>query len=263
MVSTRTAPASTQPADVVGRVLRWALALLAFYLLAWVMGRVVLWLAVDVLGRTLEPLGRRDLHIFIPAFFLFFMPLLYAGCSALAGRWLRPAVDTLVLYVGTTFFVAVWAEIAADTAFVLLLGRPGWLYHVWPVHHGYTSGVGLIMWPMYGFFVCLLHEAIRVNPRLHFLDGDVQRAVLVALDAMVLEVAANAFSLLAFGTWFFHYHAPDLHHFTTWEIFVPYVVAGAVGLQVLHLLERRAPRVATGVVMFVLGVLSVLAQTPA
>ena len=132
-----------------------------------------------------------------------------------------------------------------------------------PVHHGYTSGVGLVMWPMYGFFVCLLHEAIHVSPRLAFLDGDVQRAVLVALDAMVLEVAANAFTLLGFGSYFFHYHAGDLVHFTTWEIFVPYVVAGALGLQLLKVLERRAPKVPTGVVLFAVGVLSVLLQPPA
>ncbi len=252
-----------QPTAVAVRVAGWVAALVLFYAGAWVTSRGVLWLTVDVLGRTITPLPRRDLVVLVPAFFGFFMPVLYAGCSALAGRWLRPRVDTMVLYVGTTLCCAVWAEIAADELFVLLLGRPGWVYHVWPVHHGYTSGVGLVMWPMYGFFVCLLHEAIHVSPRLAFLDGDVQRAVLVALDAMVLEVAANAFTLLGFGSYFFHYHAGDLVHFTTWEIFVPYVVAGALGLQLLKVLERRAPKVPTGVVLFAVGVLSVLLQPPA
>ena len=89
-----------QPTAVAARVARWVAALLVFYGGAWVTSRGVLWLTVDVLGRTIAPLPSRELVVLVPAFFGFFMPVLYLGCSALAGRWLRPRWDTLVLYVG-------------------------------------------------------------------------------------------------------------------------------------------------------------------
>lgn len=234
----------------------WLLALGAAYGVAWGLSRLFLWLATDVAGHAIAPLPDARLPLFMAGFAAFFLPLLYFAASALAGRWLRPDWPKLVLTMGTTFLCAMWLEIAADTLFVWTLGRPCWIYHVWPVHGGYTSGFGLLMWPMYGVFLHLLHLAIDINPRLAPLRSHGAKAVLAAVDAMLLEVAANAFALVGFGSYLFHYHAGDLAHFTTWEVFLPYVVSGWLGLHVLHglhALERRLPPVATGVALYALA----------
>ncbi|MEW5852262.1 MAG: hypothetical protein AB2A00_25960 [Myxococcota bacterium] len=216
-------------------VARWLVALAALYGVTVVVTAGIWWGVVDGLGRTIAPLDPSRNARFTVTFITFFTPLLYLFTSALARRWLRPDPAQLLLTMGATFFCALLAEVGCDALFVLVVGRPCWEYHVWPVHHGYTSGVGLLMWPLYGLFVHLLHQALEENPRLRALDNLPAKAVLVGVDAMVLEVAANTFSLVAFNTFYFRYHAGDLHHFTTAEVFVPYVVAGYVGL---HLLER-------------------------
>jgi hypothetical protein len=183
------------------------------------------------------PAGTRpvvDPLAYAALFILVFLPAIYLGPCALAGRWLRPAAGTLLLTMGTTLLCATLAEIVVDTAFMTAVGRPAWLYHLWPVHGGYTSRFGVLMWPMYGFFVCMLHEAMPHNRFLKPLDSLLGRALLVGADAMVLEVAANAFSLGFFGSWCFFYLQDDLHHFTSVEIFGPYVLVGWVGLQLLH-----------------------------
>lgn len=245
------------------RAVRWCLALLAMYAAAWLVSRACLAFTLDVLHLSLTPWGSKDFGVFALGFAGFFVPLLYGGCCALAGGWLRPKATTLLVYVGITFFCAVWAEIAANALFVTVLGRPGWLYHVWPVHHGYTSRMGLVMWPMYGGFVCLLHQAIAVNPRLVFLRGFVARALLVGVDAMALEVSANAFCLVVFRSYFFHYHASDLAHFTTWEIFLPYVLAGALGIALLEWVLHQKCAGLMGLAFFSAALISVWMQAPA
>ncbi|MBI5494879.1 MAG: hypothetical protein HY904_07600 [Deltaproteobacteria bacterium] len=238
------------------RAARWALALAAVYAAAFAVTRVLWWAVLQVRPEGIHPLVPAGLPAFMIAFAVFFLPLLYLFNSALLGQRLRIQPPKLVLYMGVTFFCALWAEIGADSLFVAVIGRPCWTYETWPVHHGFTSGVGTLMWPMYGFFLYGLHQAIDGNPRLVFLRPRWAKAVLVGVDAMLLEVAANAFALGGFGTWFFHYHAPDLLHFTTWEVFVPYVITAYVGLSLLHAVETRLPHVPTGAALYAAGLLS-------
>ena len=51
-----------QPTAVAVRVAGWVAALVLFYAGAWVTSRGVLWLTVDVLGRTITPLPPRELR---------------------------------------------------------------------------------------------------------------------------------------------------------------------------------------------------------
>ena len=183
------------------RPIGWLLALVVAYAVAWGASRGCLWLATDVVGHEVAPLAAAQVPAFVAGFAGLFLPLLYLFASALAGRWLRPRWRSLVLTMGATFLCAMWLEVAVDSLFVALLGRPCWTYHVWPVHDGYTSGIGMLMWPMYAVFLHLLHQAIDLNPRLAALRPPAAKALLVAVDAMLLEVAANAYALALAGLW--------------------------------------------------------------
>lgn len=186
-----------------------------------------------------EPLGRSSELWFLVVFPLFFAPVLYGGLCLLAGRRLPLHGRPLLAAAGVTFLCAASTEILVDSAFVALTGAPAWRYIVWPAHQGYTSGIGLVMWPLYGAFVHLLHEVLRGDPRFRAVSGDLARGVLIAADAMLLEVCANLFSLVAFGCFTFYYLPDDLLHFTTIQIFLPYCVVGVLGVQVLNRLEGR------------------------
>lgn len=220
--------------------------LVALYALMRVSSTALWWLVSDVMQVQPAPLPVEHLPAFIARFTLFFAPLLYLLASALARRWLPLEPSRLLLYMDATFFCAALAEIVVDEAFVAVLGRPAWLSQVGPVHRGFTSAAGVAMWPLYGMFVCFLHAALHGNPRLRFLDNDAGKALLLGADAMLLEMAANVFTLVGFRSFYFFYLAPDLHHFTTWEIFVPYVIAGWAGMKLIAVLERRTHRAPIG-----------------
>jgi hypothetical protein len=235
----------------------WVVALLVAYALTWLLtGALWRWMTVT-LGITPSPLPQSLVPRYALAFFVFFMPILYLLPCALAGQWLRPNGRTLALYMGTAFFFGGGLEMTMDPAWILVLGRPCYLYDVFPVHDGATSGFGAVMWPMYGFFVAMLHLAIHDSPRLGFLNGHWPRAALLAVDAMLLEVAANVFSLLGFGTWLFRYHAPDLHHFTTIEAFPIYLFGGYLGVRVLHAGESHPKRALLGAVLYTVTLVAV------
>jgi len=62
-------------------------------------------------------------------FFLLTVSLFF--CSWAAKRFLTINYSKLALYMGCTFFGAMWYEIILDTLFVKFVGQPGWLYKIW------------------------------------------------------------------------------------------------------------------------------------
>ena len=181
--------------------------------------------------------GSMELLVVFP---LFFGPALYLGLCFLARRRLPLDPGPLVGAAGVTFLCAVAAEIGVDHAFVAVGGEPAWRYVVWPVQGGYTSGIGVVMWPLYGGFVHLLHGILRGDPRFTRVSGPVARGLLVAAEAMFLEIAANLFTLVVFGRFLFYYLPGDLLHFTTFRIAPPYAAAGLRGVLLLDRIEGRS-----------------------
>lgn len=156
------------------------------YALFYAGTRFLWWLLVNPVGIKITDLTPRYWPVFIVAFVLFFLPWLYLVGSLFAEKFLSINFSKLILYMGCTYFAAMWCEIIIDTLFVEFFGQPGWIYKIWPIHHGYTSGVGMFMWPLYGFSVYCLFGALETNPRLARLNNGAVKAYLLALDAMVL-----------------------------------------------------------------------------
>ena len=215
------------------------------------------WFLTKQAGIEIKSFDSRNRLEFIMAFVLFFLPLLYLFCSLMAKKILTINFSKLALYMGCTFLGAMWYEIILDTLFVKCLGQPGWLYNVWPVHRGYTSGVGMLMWPLYGFFVYCMSEAINVNPKLALINNGIAKTYLFALDAMALEILTNIFSILFFNTYLFYYLPDDLLHFTTIQIFIPYLFASGLGATLSLFLERlQKNHFLIGIASYLAGVIS-------
>lgn len=210
-------------------LLRAILFFILFYLIFLLVAHFSWWILIEKARIAIKPLNSQDWPKFITAFVLCFTPLIYIFCSLLNKKFIIVHLPKLVLYMGATFFGAMWYEIILDTLFVKVFGQPGWLYKIWPMYGGYTSGVGLVMWPLYGFFIYCMNSAIATNPRLAHMNNGPAKAFLFAIDAMALEILVNFFSILFFNTYLFYYLPGDLMHFTTIQIFIPYLFACSLG----------------------------------
>jgi len=233
------------------------LFLVACYIIFGVVTHFFWWLLIEKAGIHITSLAPQYWPAFIFVFVFFFLPCLYFFCSWMAKKFLSINYSKLVLYMGCTFFGAMWYEIILDTLFVKFISQPGWLYKIWPVHYGYTSGVGMFMWPLYGFFVYCMNSAIEINPKLADINNGVAKTYLFAIDAMALEILANIFSVSLFHTYLFYYIPGDLLHFTTIQIFVPYLFACGLGAITSLFLERlKRNHFIIGLIFYLAGVLS-------
>jgi hypothetical protein len=238
-------------------LLMGVLFLMIFYLIFLCVTHFSWWLLIEKGGIQIKHLESGYWAKYIIVFSLFFLPLLYLFASFIAKRFIRIHFSRLILYMGCTFFGAMWYEIILDTIFVKYFGQPGWLYLIWPVHGGYTSGVGMLMWPFYGFFIYCMNSAIEINPRLARLNNGTAKTFLYAVDAMALEIIVNFFSILFFHTYLFYYLADDLLHFTTIDIFIPYLFASGLGATLsmfIDLLKKN--HFIVGLIFYLAGVVS-------
>ncbi|NVK73106.1 MAG: hypothetical protein HWE24_06460 [Oceanospirillaceae bacterium] len=165
--------------------------------------------------------------------------LFYLLGSMLLKQWIRLDAYQLTLSMGVTFLVAIVCEISIDRLYFSIMDKPLWLYHVWPIHQGYTSGLNFIVWPAYGFYLYLVHKVLvskRVLLRPRWLHG-----LLSGIDGPLLEILANGFFLLFYGTFYFYYLPDDMGHYSSIQVIPIYMLVGVVLSLILDHL-RRYPR---------------------
>ncbi|MBF0225593.1 MAG: hypothetical protein HQK76_09080 [Desulfobacterales bacterium] len=109
------------------------------------------------------------------------------------------------------------------------------------------------MWPLYGFYVYCLHFAFKERQHIKILSNDYFKGLIIGIDAMILEVFANSFSLLSYNTFYFFYVPNDLWHFTTIQVFLPYVTCGIFGVKILKFLEKSRNAVFIGIFFYGAG----------
>jgi len=195
---------------------------------------------------------------FVIYFISLFLPLSYLFNCFLAKKWIIPDYKSLVMYMGLVLLCASSIEIMLDSLFVYFIDRPSWIYHIWPVHNGYTSGAMLFIWPWYGFHLYFFHKAMRLR-KSKFTESAYTQMVMFSIDAMSLETIVNTFTLLLFNSYYFYYLKSDLYHFTTFEIFIPYLFTGFLNVIAIHFLDRKnMPRLWIGIIAFLLGIYSLL-----
>ena len=114
-------------------------------------------------------------------------PLFFLLGKLLAGDHRVRLGGKLAIFLGLSAFAGIGAEILIDTAWVKNLGRPLWTYRLLPVHQGYTSVAGLVIWPLYGFYVYMVHESIERNPRLRLVNTDYWKGILMGVDALFVD----------------------------------------------------------------------------
>ena len=166
--------------------------------------------------------------------------IFYLLGSLLTRQWVRIDAYPLALSMAVAFLVAIVCEVYLGKLYYLVMGERLWQYRVWPIHDGYTSMLNFIVWPVYGYYVYFFHHvlqqrAITIRPR--WLQG-----LLSGFDGPLLEILANGFFLLFYGTFYFYYLPDDMRHFTSVQVAPLYMVMGVILTLLLDALLKQPPR---------------------
>ena len=171
---------------------------------------------------------------------LFGAAVFYLLGSLFVRRWIRIDIYPLALSMAVAFLVAIVCEVYLGKLYFHVTGVPLWQYRVWPIHDGYTSVLNFIIWPVYGYYIYFLHQflhARRIVIRPRWLQG-----IASGIDGPLLEILANGFFLLFYGTFYFYYLPDDLRHFSSVQVVPLYMVMGVILTLLLDYLLEKPPR---------------------
>ena len=171
---------------------------------------------------------------------LFGALVFYLLGSLLARRWIRIDIYPLALSMAVAFLVAIVCEVSLGKFYHLVTGVPLWQYRVWPIHDGYTSVLNFIIWPVYGYYIYFLHQVLQA--RCIVLRPGWLKGIASGIDGPLLEILANGFFLLFYGTFYFYYLPGDLRHYTSVQVVPLYMVMGVILTLLLDYLKEKPQR---------------------
>lgn len=180
----------------------------------------------------------------------FWVGLVYLLNSAIARHFKKIDLRMATLYVASVAMLGVFGEIFIGHIYDFIFHKPLWLYHVLPIHGGYTSYFAPVIWGILGFHLYLLHGTLnkkktRTNQHL---------ALLFAGETLILELAGNWSFLAWFHDYCFYYLPTDLWHLTSVQTLPFYLLAGFVLARTIQSL-RTDPKFFTFMAMGLGGVL--------
>ncbi len=178
--------------------------------------------------------------------------IFYLLSSLLVKQWVRLDIYQLFLFMAATFLIAIVGEVVLGKLYYLVMGKPLWQYHVWPIHDGYTSALNFITWPVYGFYQYCLHHVLTAQKRqlrAYWLVG-----LASGLDGPILEILANGFFLLFHQTFYFYDLPNDMRHYTSIQVVPLYMIGGMILTLILKQLRERPPSWLYPIVFYAAGV---------
>ena len=200
-------------------------------------------------------LGSDDTSIPFITFFLFFgivfSVLIYLFNSLLVRKFIRIKLSRALIYMAVAGFVAPLGEVVINALTEYVFGVPVFLYHIAPIHHGYTSLVMMVLWPTYGFHLYCFHEVLAERGDSAFSDGII--AMIMGIDGIIMETIVNILSVLLFSANIFYYFPNDLWHVSSVAILPVYILIGFFGLKLIHYIERHHMRAYLVVTIFALA----------
>ncbi len=177
--------------------------------------------------------------------------IIYILASLILLRWVRIDAYQLILYMTVTFFIAIVCEVGLGKVYFLIMGKPLWQYHVLPIHGAFTSQLNFIIWPVYGFYLYLLHYVLLskgIISRPKWIHG-----ISSGLDGPLLEILANGFFLLFYRTFYFYYLPDDIRHYTSFQVIPLYMVMGIILSVVVENMCNRPRKWQYPIIFYLLG----------
>lgn len=188
-------------------------------------------------------LGSDDAHLpfvtMLLFFGIFFSFVIYFANSLFAGKFIHINLPRALIYMGVAGVVAPIGEYLINSAAVFFTGDPVFLYHIAPIHHGYTSLVMMALWPTYGFHFYCFHEVLAERGSKVSIGI---LALIMGIDGIVMETLVNVLSVVLFSANIFYYTATDLSHVSSVVILPVYATIGFFGIKLIHLIEAQKAR---------------------
>ena len=185
-------------------------------------------------------------------FSLIWLIIIYEFNILLAGRPIKLNLGKATLYITTMAAIGLLGEVLYDTVYNSIFGRPLWVYHLYPIHHGYTSIFSLCLWGAVGLYIYMLHGTLKKNR----ITSRLVIAAIFCIDAIIFEVLINLSYKVLFKDYLFYYLPNDLWHITSLQTLPLYLLAGFATLYTFDYASSRQKAAITGsvlVAIFILG----------
>lgn len=182
--------------------------------------------------------------------------IIYLLNCAVARRWLRIDVKIAAAYAAAVAVIGVFGEIFLDTIYHAVAARPLWWYNLLPIHGGYTSAYAPVVWGLFGFHCYLLHDTLAKK---WHITNKYKIALVLSLEALVLEAALTLSAVPVFGTLLYYYTPGDLWHVTSLQNIPFYYICGLV-IAITTKRVRRDPSYAILASVFLLVVIVFMTQ---
>lgn len=215
-------------------------AVLTMHLQQYALWGSGIYVGLFLVGSALVPLpptliytGERFLQVVIfSAAWVGVMVFLYF----LLARNIRVDGRSLLLHMGTITMLGPVCEVIFNNTAQYLFGEPLWVYHFLPVHNGDTSLYSFFLWAMYGCHLYFVDRAFIRTPALY---RTILFALILSVDAIVLEFLVNVTSIYYLETYIFFYIPGDVQHLTTIAVVPFYFLGGIVAARTLEFFKTR------------------------
>lgn len=202
------------------------------------------------------PTDAHFLIYFVIAGLLFGVSFFYLLWSLVARRFLPVNFYELALYMSVGFLAAVCTEPLHDMVYKQFFGEYLWIYQVWPIFGGASTGLAFLSWPFYGYYFYFFNQALASkNVRLPtWIKGSIP-----SLDGVLFDIVANGFFLLIFGVIFFYYPRNELWHLSSWWVIPLYWVSGMIYAYSLRFFLNKRKSWAIPIVCYLIGIVILVA----
>jgi hypothetical protein len=161
--------------------------------------------------------------------------IIYAVNFWIAGKSIKINPSKALLYISTMAALGVLGEVVFDTVYNFTLGHPLWQYHIFPIHHAYTSVYSIFLWGTVGLYMYLLHGTLKKRHT----DSLYILATIFCIEAIVFEALVNLSYLAIFKDFIFYYLPGDLWHITSVQTLPLYLFAGFITIQTFEYAKSR------------------------
>jgi len=158
-------------------------------------------------------------------FFLYLVTVVYLAGFALTNSSTQIKTKDVYMYARTLALIGCISEVAINSFCRAAFDSTLWTYRVTPVHHGDTSIFAFFQWSLYGYHLYYVQKKLQ---SFKFKHEEYIFALVLSIDALLLEAFVNISSLLFLNTFVFYYIPGDLGHLTTVFVFPFYLLGGAI-----------------------------------
>lgn len=158
-------------------------------------------------------------------FFLYLVAVIYFVGFALTNKSMQINTKDAYMYSGTLAMIGVISEVAINSFCRAAFDSPLWLYQVTPIHQGDTSIFAFFQWSLFGYHLYYVRKKIQSY---HFTYEAAIFALVVSVDALLLEIFLNVSSNVFLDTFIFYYLPGDIGHLTSIYVYPFYLLGGTI-----------------------------------